>query len=375
MVFYEKPYAKLERVLVSLLRAFPRSWRSSRGRWARSSAPSCGCWTQLAEVLGCRAARSPPPTHHESHAASAFFPSPFARAAVSPSTAWARRRPPRIWPAEGRTLHARASIDFPHSLGLLYAALTAYLGFEVNEGEYKVMGLAAFGAPRFRDEFARLITIDATASFELALRYFAFTRPTRDVGFSPALETLLGPRRPPGTTVGPRGDADDRRYADVAATLQAVTEDALLALARARAGAHGRRPLPGRRRRAQRVANARLPRESGLRRASSCSPRPATRAARSARPSSAASSSADSGPPPLRTAALGRAFQRRRRIDLARALGLDHDRPDDRLAGGAHVARGDVVAFARGPVRVGPARARTTLDPGCAARRGHGRGA
>ena len=133
----------------------------------------------------------------------------------------------------------------------------------MNEGEYKVMGLAAFGTPRFRDEFAKLIALHRDGSFELAMPYFAFHTDT-EIGFGPKLEALLGPRRPPEKPWDLTGSTEDRRYADVAATLQASPRTRCSRW-RAREGAHRRRrPLPRGRGRPQRVANARLLREAGF---------------------------------------------------------------------------------------------------------------
>src|SRR5262249_62197803 len=100
-------------------------------------------------------------------------------------------------PAAGDRLPLADRMLFPHPRGLSPAALTAWLGFEVNEGEYKVMGLAAFGEARFRDAFRRLVRLGDDGSVELDLDYFAFTTDT-EVGFGPRLEALLGPRRDPG---------------------------------------------------------------------------------------------------------------------------------------------------------------------------------
>ena len=217
------------------------------------------------------------------------------------------------------------------------------------------MGLAAFGTPRFRDEFAKLITIHRDGSFELAMPYFAFHTDT-ELGFGPKLETLLGPRRAPGRPWDLEAVADDRRYADVAATLQAVTEDALLALAARRAGAHGcRRALPRRRRRAQRCRE----RAAAARERASADLRAARRRRRrwSARRGDPRRLELDGKrPPPMRSAALGQAPCRRhgaRPGGAARSRSRPtRRRPRPRRR--ALVARGDVVAFARGRFEWGP---------------------
>ena len=232
VVFYENPFAKVERVLVSLLRTFPRSWRQFPRAIGAQVGSKLWVLDEISAAIGVPRSRVSFRDHHESHAASAFLASPFERAAVLTVDGVGEETSTAIWRGQDGRVERLDDLAFPHSLGLFYAALTAYLGFEVNEGEYKVMGLAAFGKPRFKAEFAKLFTIAKDGSFALDLSYFAFLTDV-DVGFGPRLEVLLGPRRPPGRAWDLEGNEDDRRYADVAATLQAVTEDALIALARA----------------------------------------------------------------------------------------------------------------------------------------------
>lgn len=229
VVFYENPYRKLERVLLSSLRTFPRALRQFPRALASQLGGKLWVLDQLSSQLGVAREKVTHREHHASHAASAFFASPFERAAILTVDAVGEETSTALWLGEGNALTRKEHVAFPHSLGLLYSALTAYLGFEVNEGEYKVMGLAAFGKPRFRDEFARLISLRPDG-FELNLEYFDAHTNT-DVGFSSKLEALLGPRRAPGTPWLLYGNELDARCADIAATLQAVLEEALLALA------------------------------------------------------------------------------------------------------------------------------------------------
>ncbi|MFO0595072.1 MAG: carbamoyltransferase N-terminal domain-containing protein [Myxococcaceae bacterium] len=234
VVFYENPYGKLERVLLSMLRTFPRSLRQFPRALASQLGGKVWVLDALSSGLGIDRARISHGEHHASHAASAFFTSPFERAAILTVDAVGEDTSTALWLGEGRTLECKERIGFPHSLGLLYSALTAYLGFEVNEGEYKVMGLAAFGTPKFRAEFERLLQVRGDGQFTLGLEYFDAHTNT-EVGFSSKLEALLGPRRMPGTPWSLEGGAvpeADQRGADIAATLQAVLEDALLALAK-----------------------------------------------------------------------------------------------------------------------------------------------
>ncbi|RYE82685.1 MAG: carbamoyl transferase, partial [Myxococcales bacterium] len=171
VVYYEDPFLKLERVMLQLVRGFPRTLST----FARALRSQLGdkIWVldSLSERLGVDRRRVSHVEHHRSHAASAFLCSPFARAAVLTVDGVGEHATTGLWLGEGTTLTPLLQQDFPHSLGLLYAALTAYLGFEVNEGEYKVMGLAAFGRPTRRDEFARLVTLHDDGSFALDPTY------------------------------------------------------------------------------------------------------------------------------------------------------------------------------------------------------------
>jgi carbamoyltransferase len=236
VVFYEKPLRKFERVLVGHLRAFPRSltqFSRSMTRWL-----SQRLWTKsdLVRALGCAPEQVLFCDHHQSHAASAFLCSPFDSAAVVTVDGVGEWATTSIYRArsgpEGSSIELLRELRFPHSIGLLYSAITAYLGFEVNDGEYKVMGLAAYGEDRHADAFARLARVGEDASLEIDTRYFCYHRhPTKS--FTPLLEELLGPARQPGAPLDPTArDPSSRRYADVAASLQAFTERYLLALAR-----------------------------------------------------------------------------------------------------------------------------------------------
>lgn len=161
--------------------------------------------------------------HHLGHAASAFYPSPFDRAAVLTVDGTGEWTTTWLGVGEGDRLHPLRSIGYPHSLGKLYEALTQYLGFRVNSGEGKVMGLASYGEPRFRDAFAKLIRPTNGGGFRLDMRYFQYQFGA-PIKYAPALVDLLGPAREPESEL-------DDRHRDIAATLQAITEERLLALA------------------------------------------------------------------------------------------------------------------------------------------------
>jgi carbamoyltransferase len=353
VVFYENPYTKLERVLVSLLRVFPRSLR----QFPRAVGAQLGgkLWVldRLSDLLDVPRRRIEHAEHHRSHAASAFFTSPFEHAAVLVVDAVGEHASTSVWRGQGRTLACLGTIEFPHSLGMFYAAMTAYLGFEVNEGEYKVMGLAAFGQPRFAGELARVIQLAGDGSFALHLPYFAHMSDS-ELGFGPALDALLGPRRPPARPWD-LATEEDRRYADIAASVQAVTEDALLGLARRAQALTGARALclaGGVALNA--VANARLLAESGFDR---LYVHPAAGDAGGALGAAilGALEHGDERPAALETAALGQAADAARARALAEELGLRWRVVDDvpsELA--AKLAAGKIAALATGRFEWGP---------------------
>lgn len=354
VMFYENPFAKLERVLMSLLRSFPRSI----GQFPRAIADQLGqkLWVldRISEVLGVDRRKVGYAEHHRCHAASTFFLSPFERAAVLTVDGVGEHATTTMWLGERDRLERIGEIEFPHSIGLLYGALTAYLGFEVNEGEYKVMGLAAYGAPTRKDELALMVSLKQDGSFELALPYFAYDT-SSNVGFSPKMEALLGPRRPTGRPWDLEGSEADRKYADIAASLQAITEDAMLSLARrAKEETQTSHICLAGGVALNAVANARLLRESGFERVSV---HPAAGDAGGALGAAilGAIERGDPRPRPLETAALGLPVDSEIATSTARALGLHPIRVDDPAAKVAEeLAHGRVVAVCEGRFEWGP---------------------
>jgi carbamoyltransferase len=351
VVFYENPYAKLERILISTLRGFPRSRRFFVRAMASQLQDKLWVLDALAVRLAVPRRRIQFRDHHATHAASAFFASPFARAAVLCVDGVGEAASTSLWRGDGSALEPLESIEFPHSLGLLYAALTAYLGFEVNDGEAKVMGLAAYGQPRLRGEFERLLQLEAAGGYRLGLEYFDPYCAT-ELGFGPKLEALLGPRRPAGKPWDLAGDARDRAYADVASTLQAVTEEALLGLARrARAAAGCNELCLAGGVALNAVANARLAREGPL------FVQPAAGDAGGALGAAmlGALSLGDPRPAPLASAALGLAADGGEAWSLARSLGLSAERVSEpSTAAAQRIARGEIVGVVQGRFEWGP---------------------
>ncbi len=232
LVFYEKPLRKFERILATSVATFPRSWRAFPRQMTSWLGDKLWLRTTLVQTFGVPAGRVLFSEHHLSHAASAFLCSPFQRAAVLTVDGVGENATTGLWHGRETPPHLlpRGEIRFPHSLGLFYSALTAYLGFAVNEGEYKVMGMAAFGRPRFAEALGQLVRLDDAGGFSLDLTGFSFHwHPTES--YTPALVALLGPPRFPGTPFDP-GDPESQRFADVAASTQQVLEEALLHLAR-----------------------------------------------------------------------------------------------------------------------------------------------
>jgi carbamoyltransferase len=233
VVFYEKPLLKFERILASAMDTFPRS----RITFTRAMQ------TWLTEKLWIRPAiRSELGykgstlfgDHHVSHAASAYYPSPFDEAAIVTFDGVGEWSTTTIGHAQGLDLELVKEIRFPHSLGLLYSAFTTYLGHEANEGEYKVMGMAAYGQPRFYDKVRQVIDLADDGSFQLDMRYFSYHATLR--GVAQRFYDLFGPPRAPD-------DSLDERTADIAASIQKVTEDAMVAIARHARELTGKRNL------------------------------------------------------------------------------------------------------------------------------------
>jgi carbamoyltransferase len=249
VVFFEKPFVKFERLLLGSMQTFPASHRVFREAMVTWLGDKLWIRHLIQRRLGLPVDKILFSEHHLSHAASAFFCSPFEEAALLTVDGVGEWTTASLGVGKGTDLRLLKEIRFPHSLGLLYSAFTAFLGFEVNEGEYKVMGMAPFGTPRYADDVRKLIRVHADGSFELDMDYFTFHRSTTQT-YSRKFETLFGPPRDPAVNffTGSSGypsyfgekpadyDAlarENERYADVAASIQLVIEETLLAMARA----------------------------------------------------------------------------------------------------------------------------------------------
>ena len=214
--FYDKPLIKFERILYTYLATFPKSFSSFMKAiplWLTEK-----LWTpsQIRKPLHYKG-----PIlyaeHHESHAASSFLVSPFEEAAILTVDGVGEWATSTMGVGRGNKIEILSEIRFPHSLGLLYSAFTYYLGFKVNSAEYKVMGLAPYGQPKYMREMEKLITVADDGSFKMNMEYFAY-----DYGLTMTnkkFDALFGgPPRPPESKM-------TQREMDLAATVQRVTED------------------------------------------------------------------------------------------------------------------------------------------------------
>jgi carbamoyltransferase len=236
VVFYERPMLKFERILTCALRAFPHSWRAFPKAMKNSLGEKVWMRGIISSHLGVPGRKILFTEHHQSHAAAAFLTAPTDRAAILTTDGvgeWATLAAGRgERHANGATrIELTREIRFPHSLGMLYSTFTAYLGFSVNEDEYKVMGLSSYGRPTMVDKVRRLIHATPDGAFALDLDYFEY-QTTAERSYSSRFVELFGPPRNPYEPIDletPEG----QRYADCAASLQSVLEDTLVTIARA----------------------------------------------------------------------------------------------------------------------------------------------
>jgi carbamoyltransferase len=242
IAFYDKPFLKFERLLETYVAFAPRGFESFRKAmpiWLkeklfqknmlrdklRESAPEYNWDNRLLFA-----------EHHQSHAASAFYPSPFESAAILTMDGVGEWATTSLGMGKGNTVEMTREIHFPHSLGLLYSAFTYYTGFRVNSGEYKVMGLAPYGEPKYAQKILdNVVDVKEDGSFRLDLNYFDYCtglRMTND-----KFDALFGaPARDPETLL-------TQREMDLAASIQAVTEEIVLRLGRSVAKDTGEKNL------------------------------------------------------------------------------------------------------------------------------------
>ncbi len=232
VVFYDKPLLKFERLLETYLSYAPngiRSFAAAMPIWLKEKLfLKSTLKREFASVGDCSIQDVPElmfAEHHHSHAASAFYFSPFERAAVLCLDGVGEWATTSVWQGKGNRLNPLWQIDFPHSLGLLYSAFTYFTGFRVNSGEYKLMGLAPYGEPKYADVILdKILDLKEDGTFHLDMQYFNYC--TGLTMTSNKMDALFdGPPRTPESEV-------TQREMDIAASIQQVTEEAVLRLAR-----------------------------------------------------------------------------------------------------------------------------------------------
>lgn len=232
LVYYEKPFIKFERLLETYLTYAPRGLKSflqAMPVWIKEKLFIKKTLAKELQKLSSQTGEKPPclmfTDHHQSHAGSAFFPSPFKSAAILCLDGVGEWTTTSVWQGDGNQLTPLWDIKFPHSLGLLYSSFTYYTGFKVNSGEYKLMGLAPYGEPKYVKKIKdNLIDIKKDGTFRLNLDYFNYTTGLTMTGKK--FEKLFnGPVRKPETII-------TQKEMDMAKSIQFVTQEIVLKLAR-----------------------------------------------------------------------------------------------------------------------------------------------
>ena len=232
VTFYDKPFIKFERLLETYFSYAPRGFQSFLAAmpiWLKEKLFLKTVIRRELSALSQLPQKALPPLlfgeHHHSHAASAFYPSPFEEAAVLCMDGVGEWATTSVWVGKGNTLVPQWEIHFPHSLGLLYSAFTQYAGFKVNSGEYKLMGLAPYGSPRYVSQiYEELIDVKPDGTFRLNLDYFDFPAGLRMIN-QRFCKLFGGPAREPESEI-------TQKEMDIAASIQVVTEEIVLRLAR-----------------------------------------------------------------------------------------------------------------------------------------------
>lgn len=214
VAYYEKPLQKFERILETFVETYPYSllpfikgipeWLGEKIKVKHLIRKKLGFTGQIYFI-----------PHHLSHAASTFYPSPYQKAAIFTIDGVGEYQTTGFWKGISTHIEPLAAINFPHSIGLLYSTFTAFLGFQVNNDEYKMMGLGAYGKPTYVDDIYKVIMVKNDGSFHLDMRYFSFRESF--TMWSPAFEKLFGKPRKPDQPF-------TKRHKDLAASIQQVTE-------------------------------------------------------------------------------------------------------------------------------------------------------
>jgi len=215
IAYYEKPLLKFERLLDSFVRTYPFALKP----FLQAIPDWLGLKIKVEETIRKNVGFSDKIyyiPHHLSHAASAYYTSPYKNAAILTIDGVGEYQTTALWHGKNDTIIPLASLRFPHSIGLLYSTFTAFLGFKINEDEYKLMGLAAYGRPSYYDQIRKIIDIEEDGSYHLNLSYLGFE--TTFQMWTKKFEVLFGsPRKPT--------DPITKHHKDIAASIQNITED------------------------------------------------------------------------------------------------------------------------------------------------------
>lgn len=218
IAYYEKPLLKFERILETFVESYP----FSIGPFVKGIPEWLGYKLKIENTirkLGFKKAKIFYIPHHLSHASASYFTSPFKTAAILTLDGVGDKPTTGLWKAENGKIIPLKLINFPHSLGLLYSTFTAFLGFRVNFDEYKMMGLSAYGKPRYKDKIYKIIHVNPDGSFKLNLNYFSFRE-----SFSPFNQNFINLFGPPKTP----SELFTQRHKDISASIQRVLEEIYL---------------------------------------------------------------------------------------------------------------------------------------------------
>ncbi len=247
VMYFEKPFLKFERLLLDTMQTFPKSLKLFRESMITQLGEKLWVKHLIQKKLDIDASKILFCEHHISHAASSFYCSPFNEAAILTIDGVGEWTTATLGVGRGTDIQILKEIRFPNSLGLLYSAFTAFLGFEVNEGEYKVMGMAPFGEPKYVDQVYEVVKVDDEGGFELDMDYFCYHYST-DKTFNKKFEEIFGDPRDQKANFftdasgypayfGDKPDNYDeiakqnQYYADIAASIQVVTEQIVVKMA------------------------------------------------------------------------------------------------------------------------------------------------
>ncbi len=226
VVFYEKPFRKFHRILISSFYAYPKSYLMFREAMRIWLTQKLWIREEISSYLKIDRQKILFSEHHLSHAASCFYPSPFEKAAILTIDGVGEWTTASLAIGEGNKITILKELHFPLSLGLLYSAFTAFLGFEVNEGEWKVMGLAPYGKPKYQNKIWQIIHRLKDGGFSIDLSYFSYHYSEKN-SFSNKFIDLFGNPISPSQSY-----RITKKAADIAASIQAVTEELLLSMAK-----------------------------------------------------------------------------------------------------------------------------------------------